>query len=104
MLEDFPKNLTGKTKCPWSKILFKVNEASTKLPEDKMKFFHIFVMKGMFLCKQNRQDVLPSIVYLATRVKEPNKSNWKKLVQLMHYLQAIRNNVATMSTDNTETT
>jgi hypothetical protein len=56
MLEIFPENLNGKTKYPWSKNLFKVNKASTKLPEDRMKIFHTFVMKGMFLCKQARQE------------------------------------------------
>jgi hypothetical protein len=53
-----------------------------------MKIFHTFVMKSMFLCKQARQDVLLSIVFLATRVKESNKNNWKKPVRLMNYLQA----------------
>jgi hypothetical protein len=57
----------------------------------------------MFLCKQARQDVLPGIVYLATRVKEPNNSNRKKLVRLMNYLQATKTNIAKMSADNTQT-
>jgi hypothetical protein len=84
MLEDFPVNLKEKTKCPWSENLFKVDKTSARLPEDKMEIFHTFVIKGMFLCTQARQDVLPGIVYLATRVKEPNESNWKKLVRLMN--------------------
>jgi hypothetical protein len=45
MLKDFPENLNGKTKCPWSKTMFKVDEESTRLPEDKMKIFHTFVMQ-----------------------------------------------------------
>jgi hypothetical protein len=103
MIKDFPENLNGKTKCPWSKTMFKVDEESPRLPEDKMKIFHTVVMKGMFLCKRARQDVLPGIVYLATRVKEPNASDWKKLVRLMNYLQATRNDIAKMSADDTQT-
>jgi hypothetical protein len=47
--------------------------------------------------------VLPGIVYLATRVKEPNKRNRKKLVRLMNYFQATKNDIAKMSADNTQT-
>jgi hypothetical protein len=75
MLKDFPEDLNRKTKCPWSENLFKVDETSTRLPENKMKIFHTFVIKGLFLCKQARQDMLLGIVYFATKVKEPNKSN-----------------------------
>jgi hypothetical protein len=78
MLEDFPENLDGKNKCQMP--------TSIKLQKDKMKIFHTFVGKGIFLCKQARQDMLPGIVYFATRVQKPNKSNWKKLVRLMNYL------------------
>jgi hypothetical protein len=46
MLKDLPENLTGKTNCPWSKNIFKVDKALMKLPEDKMRI-HTFVMKGV---------------------------------------------------------
>jgi hypothetical protein len=32
MLEDFPEDLNGKTKCPWNENLFKVDKMSTRLP------------------------------------------------------------------------
>jgi hypothetical protein len=72
MIEEFPEKLSGNNKCPWNKNLFCVNETSPKLSQEKAKIFHTFVMKGMFLCKRARQDVLPGIVFLATRVKDPN--------------------------------
>jgi hypothetical protein len=43
MLEDFPIRLKGKSKCPWSKNLFKVDETSNKLLQDKIRTFHTFV-------------------------------------------------------------
>ena len=61
------------------KNLFKVDETSNKLPEDKIKTFHMIVIKEMFLCKQARQNLLPGIVFLASRVKDPNEGDWKKL-------------------------
>jgi hypothetical protein len=51
MLEDFPIKFKGKSKCPWSENLFKVDETLNKLPQDRIKTFHTFMMKGMFLCK-----------------------------------------------------
>ena len=75
MIDKFPEVLQGKTKCPWSETLFKVIEKSTRLEEEKEKKNHTFVVKGMFLCKLARQDLLPSIIFLATRVKEPNQKD-----------------------------
>jgi hypothetical protein len=79
MLEDFPIKFKGKSKCPWSENLFKVDETSNNLPQEKIKTFHMFVLKRMFLCKQARQNLLPGIVFLASRVKEPNEGDQKKL-------------------------
>ena len=103
MLEDFPNALSGRTSCPWSENLFQVQEESPDLPEDQAATFHTFVMKGMFLCKRARQDLLPGIVFLATRVKNPTESDWKKLVRLMNFLKATKDDVARMRADDTET-
>jgi hypothetical protein len=50
MLADFPIKFNGKSKCPWSENLFKVDKASKKLSQDQVKIFHTFVMKGRALC------------------------------------------------------
>ena len=60
-------------------------------------------MKGMFLCKRARQDLLPGVVFLASRVKEPNEGDWKKLLRMMDYLQATQDETASMSADDTQT-
>jgi hypothetical protein len=93
----------GKNKCPWSKNLFKVDEASNKLPQDQVKIFHTFMMKGMFLCRQARQDLLPGLVFLASRVKDPNKADWKKLQRMLDYLHGTQDDVACLSADDTQT-
>jgi hypothetical protein len=46
MLEDFLIKFKGKSKCPWSENLFKVDTSSNKLPQDQVKIFHTFVMQG----------------------------------------------------------
>jgi esterase/lipase len=59
-------------------------------------------MKGMFLCKHARQVVLPGIVFLATRVKDPNQQDYIKLVKLINYLKAMEDEIPKMSTDNSQ--
>ena len=60
-------------------------------------------MKGMFLCKHARQDLLPGIVFLTTRVRSPNHQDWMKLIKIMNYLKATRNEIMRMSADNSQT-
>jgi hypothetical protein len=53
----------------------------------------------MFLCKCGRQDIQPAIAFLSTRVTEPNEGDWKKLVKMMNFLKATKDDIATMSAD-----
>jgi hypothetical protein len=57
----------------------------------------------MFLAKRARQDILPGIAFLATRVREPNTGDWVKLTQITSYLKTTQDKVATMSADDTQT-
>jgi len=59
----------------------------------------MFVMKGMFFCKRGCQDIHPAIAFMATRVKEPNEGDWRKLVKVMNFLKATQDDVASMSAD-----
>jgi hypothetical protein len=81
MIDDFLEKLTGVAKCPWNENLFKVHESAQKLNIERAKIFHTFVMRGMFLCKRGRQDIQPGISFLTTRVKHPNKSDWRKSIR-----------------------
>ena len=51
MVEEFPEELKNQTKFPWSEQMFNVNHQSKLLDPKQAKYFHMFVMKGMFLCK-----------------------------------------------------
>jgi hypothetical protein len=103
MIKDFPENLDGSGKFPWTEKLFKVDEESKKLKPDQAKIFHTFVMKGMFLCKRGRQDIQPGIAYLSTRTLSPTESDWKKLIKLMTFLKTTQDEVPSMSADDTQT-
>ena len=103
MIEEFPEDLSGKSKCPWNENLFKVDDTAKKLSRERAKHFHTFVMKGMFLCKRGRQDVQPAIAFLSTRVTEPNEGDWYKLVKFMNFLKATQDDIQKMSADDSRT-
>ena len=58
------------------------------------------VARGLFLAKRGRPDILPTIAYLCTRVKDPTVEDWKKLMQLMKYLNGTKNEILTLSAEN----
>jgi hypothetical protein len=103
MIDKFPETIVRNTKYPWTENLFQVKETSQKLSQEKAKKFHTFVMKSMFLCKRARQDLLPGIIFLITRVRSPNNQDWVKLVKIMNYLKATKNKIVRMSADNSQT-
>jgi hypothetical protein len=103
VIEEFLDKLSGNTKTPWNENLFKVDPNSKHLETKHAIVFHMFVMKGMFLCKRGCQDIQPAIAFVATRVTEPNEGDWKKLVKMMNYLKATKDDVPCMSANDTGT-
>ena len=60
------------------------------LDDERREIFHSFVAKGLFLSKRARLDIHPTVSVLATRVRKPNESDWKKLTRMMRYLHATK--------------
>jgi hypothetical protein len=67
--------------------LFKVDESCVKLAENKAVEFHNLVAKTLYVTKRARLDTCTSIAFLTTRVREPDKDDWTKLVHLMRYIR-----------------
>ena len=84
---------------PWTERLFKVDETSPQVDEETRGILHTFVMKNMFLVKRGRKDVLPGVTFLASRVKEPNQGDWKKLVRILGFLKKTKDEVLTLEAD-----
>jgi hypothetical protein len=57
----------------------------------------------MFLCKCGYHDIQPAITFMATRVTEPNEGDWEKLAKMMNYLKATKDDVPSMSANDTST-
>eukprot|EP00957_Ditylum_brightwellii_P068465 5197908-Ditylum_brightwellii.AAC.1 len=55
----------------------------------------------MFL-KRGRPDITPGVVFLTTRVKEPNEGNWVKLVKCLGFSKGTTNDVLTLKADDTQ--
>jgi hypothetical protein len=70
--------------------LFVVDEDCEKLQPDKAVQFHNLVAKTLYATKRARPDTCTSIAFLTTRVREPDKDDWTKLVHLMRYLRGTR--------------
>ena len=68
--------------------LFKVDNACIKLRKGYNIIFHLLVTKLLFFRKQERPDIQPGITFLTTRVKNPDKDDWKKLRSVLSNLDA----------------
>jgi len=69
------------------------------LSQEEAELFHSFVLKGLFLCKRGRPDVLQPTAYLCTRTKEPTRFDWDKLVRLMKFLKQKPDDRLTLKAD-----
>ena len=71
-----------------------------KLGKKKKQTFHTIAARTLFCGKRARPDTLTTMLFLAMRVKEPDVDNWKKLKQLIKYMQQTVNNVNILSAKN----
>ena len=101
MIDDFPVKLgpNDTKQTPASEDLF-AEGSSEKLPKKLAEDYHTFVAKGLFACKRTRPDIHTAIAILCTRVKAPNQDDWRKLTDLMRYLNGTRNDKLILSADN----
>jgi hypothetical protein len=84
-----PKGGGTKTSAALYRI-FKVDESCAKLYQNKAVEFHNLVAKTLYATKRSRQDTCTAIAFLTTRVREPDKDIWTKLVHLMRYIKGTR--------------
>jgi len=75
---------------PASSDLMSRDDDPKILSKQRKEQYHNIVAKGTFVAKRSRPDIQPTVAVLATRVKEPNESNWNKMVRLLKYLNGTR--------------
>ena len=88
MLAELPNDMDGEFATPAGNHLFQVNEdAPVYLDAATSEMFHHNTAKLLFLCKRARPDVQTPIAFLCTRVKKPDRDDYKKLARVMKYLR-----------------
>ena len=75
-----------------------MDKAATLLDENLKKAFHTFVMKAMFVCKQE-QDIQPAVTFLSSRTNELNESDWNKLIRMMRFLWFVQDHAMIVAAD-----
>ena len=79
--------------------LFRIDPMAEKLNQTQAIEFHNLVAKTLYATKRARPDTCTAIAFLTTRVREPDKDDWKKLVHLMRYLRGTRDLPLVLSAD-----
>jgi hypothetical protein len=72
-------------KYPYNQNLFKISNEGEQLNGRKAETVHGFVAKGLFLARRGRSDIMPCIVFLTTRAKNPIEEDWSKLCLLLQF-------------------
>jgi hypothetical protein len=103
MIEEFPHKTKPVKTTPWNKKLFKIDEDSRKLDDNRKTILHTFVMTAMFLCKQARPDITTAIGFLFSQVKDLNEGHWDKFVRVIGFLKHTKGDILTLEADNTQT-
>jgi hypothetical protein len=67
--------------------LLKIDEDCKKLAQAKAVELHNLVAKTLYATKRARPITCTAIAFLTTRVREPDKDDWTKLVHLMRYIR-----------------
>jgi hypothetical protein len=86
VIREFPEEITGVCATPARDYLFKVRENGTKLNEELAEAFHHTVYQLLFAASRTRRDIQTAVSFLTTRVKDPHKNDWGKLVRVLKYL------------------
>ena len=101
MWRDFAEKYELKSTAPTPATdeLFKTDK-SVKLEQEWKEDFHTYVARGLFASKRGRPDTCPTISVLSTRVREPNASDWGKLVRYMQFVKGSKDKKLRLSADN----
>ena len=87
LLRDILEDMKGIRTTAAPGYLFKTDVDGEKLNKSDAETFHHITAKMLYLGKRARPDVQLGIAFLTTRVRSPDRNDYKKLVHLMKYLQ-----------------
>jgi hypothetical protein len=91
-------NCKGSKSSAAPKMLFEVDEKSSKLCKRKSNLFHSLVAKILWATKRARPDTATTISFLMTRIQESNQDDWNKLAHLIKYIRESKDLPLTLGT------
>jgi hypothetical protein len=86
VLTEMPQDMDGSATSPAADHLFKIIKGVDTLNKTKSEFFHATVAKLLFLCKRGRPNIQTAIAFLCTRIQQPTKHDYNKLMRVIKYL------------------
>jgi hypothetical protein len=88
VIKEFPELIVGRAATPTGDRLFDIQDAkeARQLEEERAMAFHHTMAQLLFMATRAQQDIQMAVALLTTRVKAPDKDNWGKLKQVLHYL------------------
>jgi hypothetical protein len=104
ILEEARSNMAGESATPAADHLFAVVEEPDSdhlLTEEDAEYFHTMTAKLLFLSKRARPDIQTPVAFMTTRVKQPDKDDYKKLTRVVKYLRATPKLYLTLEADDT---
>jgi hypothetical protein len=100
MLGASPEEMGGEAATPTANHLFTVNEDPELRDEKTSEMYHYNTGTLLFLSKHARLDIQVSVAFITTRVKVPDKDDYKKLGRVMMYLRGTINMPLKLEADN----
>ena len=100
-MEKYPEEITTTDSTPETDNLFKVLYEKDRIPpnEKKASQFHHAVAHILFAIGRVRWDLQMSVAFITTRVKAPDKDDWRKLKQFMKYIMGVLGVKLTLRSD-----
>ena len=90
ILDDKPDDMIGEATIPAGAHFLKFNEEEPIYLHDKAAVdFHNIAARLLFLCKLARPYLQTAVVFLCTRVQNPDTDDYKKLSRTLKYLRTI---------------
>jgi hypothetical protein len=87
ILREIPDDMKGTATTPAGNHLFVINQQPVCLKGQCKDLFVHLVMQLLYLSQRARPDIRTAISFLCGRLKSPDEDDYKKLSQVMKYLQ-----------------
>ncbi len=88
VINGFMEDIHGSASTPTGENLFQVRDKEERvtLDDKRAQYFHSTVAQLLFVTMRCRRDIQTAVVFLTTRVKDPDEDDWVKLQCILKYL------------------